>query len=115
MSLLSLGQLLRERRAGRHLREVAAEIGVSAATLSRIESGRLPDLETFSKICGYLAIDPSKVLGLPAREPADRASESAGTNVAVHFKTERTFDPELASDLATLILAAQQHLERTRS
>jgi hypothetical protein len=30
--------------------------------LSRIENGTLPDLETFSKICLFLKLDPAKIL-----------------------------------------------------
>ncbi|MFC9280670.1 helix-turn-helix domain-containing protein [Streptomyces collinus] len=37
-----LGQLLREARGGRSMAEVAAEAGVSAETLRKIETGRAP-------------------------------------------------------------------------
>ena len=71
MSLLSLGKLLTERRGGRGVREFAKEIGISPATLSRIENGKLPDIETFSKICSYLKLDPAEILqvelGAPGR------------------------------------------------
>lgn len=37
------------------LRELASEIGISAATLSRIENGKfVPDLVTFKKILDWL-------------------------------------------------------------
>lgn len=38
------------------LRCVADEIGVSAATISRIERGKTPDLETYAKICTWLGV-----------------------------------------------------------
>ena len=38
-----------KRRIG--LREFAKQAGVSLATLSRIENGNLPDIETFFKLC----------------------------------------------------------------
>ena len=115
MSLVRLGHLLRERRGARHLREVAREVGVSAATLSRVESGRLPDLETFSKLCAFLEIDPAKMLGLPDRAGGASDPEGSEASVSVHFKTDRTYSPELASDLAALILAAQRYLDRATS
>ncbi|MEU0006718.1 helix-turn-helix transcriptional regulator [Streptomyces sp. NPDC006314] len=37
-----LGRLLREARGGRSMAEVAAEAGVSAETLRKIETGRAP-------------------------------------------------------------------------
>lgn len=38
---------LRTRRGERSLRDVAEETGISASTLSRIENGETPDMETF--------------------------------------------------------------------
>ena len=39
------------RGLGLRLRGAATELGVSAATLSRIERGEKPDIDTFVKIC----------------------------------------------------------------
>jgi transcriptional regulator with XRE-family HTH domain len=50
---------LTSRRAGRSLRKVASEIGLSASTLCRVEQGYIPDLVSFSKICRWLGTDPS--------------------------------------------------------
>ena len=61
-SLESLGSLISEKRGKTGLRATAAVIGVSPATLSRIESGQLPDLANFRKICQWLEIDPAAVL-----------------------------------------------------
>ena len=71
MTLLRLGALLRERRGGRGIREVAQEIGVSPATLTRIEAGRLPDLLTFRKICAWLRINPAEILGIPLQQTSE--------------------------------------------
>lgn len=111
MSLLRLGKLLRERRGDRGIREVAAEIEVSPATLSRVERGQLPDIVTFSKVCTWLQVDPSEVLDIP------KASRSASLLKpelvpAVHFRANVTLTPDAASDLALLILAAQQEMVR---
>lgn len=67
-NIARIGPLLREKRRHRALREVAAEIGVSSATLSRVENGQLPDLQTFSKICRWLDTDPSVFLGYPTKQ-----------------------------------------------
>jgi transcriptional regulator with XRE-family HTH domain len=45
---------LRTRRGERGLREVAAEIGVSASTLSRVENSETPDMETFLILCTWV-------------------------------------------------------------
>ena len=49
-TLESLGALVKTKRGGKKLREVAKEIGIGAATLMRIENGRTPDIGTFGKI-----------------------------------------------------------------
>jgi len=101
-TLQSLGRKLREKRGARGIREVAKEIGVSHATLSRVERGFLPDLETFSKICKWLGVDPGEVLRIKA--PA--ATESPA--VSVHFRKDHAISPKTARALANLILAAQR-------
>lgn len=49
-------QSVRDRRGERGLREIAAEIGTSASTLSRIEKGKLPDVNTFLMLCEWLEL-----------------------------------------------------------
>ena len=85
------------------IREAAKEIGVSPATLSRVERGYLPDIETFSKICKWLNINPGEVLGTVP--PA-----AATPRVAVHFKKDSAIAPTTAQALAQMILAAQRAL-----
>lgn len=103
MTLQTLGPKLLERRGDRGIREVAAEIGVSAATLSRVERGYLPDLETFRRICEWLDLDPGEVLRV---KPA-----TAGTPVAaIHFRKDQLLSPKTAQALANMILAAQRAL-----
>jgi len=62
MSILKLGKIVMERRGEEGIREFAKKLGISPATLSRVENGKLPDLETFSKICDKLGLDPSEIL-----------------------------------------------------
>lgn len=46
---------LRAQRGQRSLREIAAEIGgVSPSTLSRLERGAIPEIETFLRLCDWL-------------------------------------------------------------
>lgn len=106
LTLEGIGHLLKERRGDRGVREVSKEMGISPATLSRIERGRVPDLDTFSKLCKWLVIDPGEVLGRP---PSDQG-KNATPAPAVHFKADRAVTPKAAQALAELILAAQQHL-----
>ena len=106
ITLESLGPALRDNRGGRGLREVAKEMGISPATLSRIETGKQPDLETFSKVCRWLAVDGGEVLG---------CSEEKGhpsTTLSAHFRAEKTMKPDTANHLGALILAIHEKMER---
>jgi transcriptional regulator with XRE-family HTH domain len=105
-----LGKVLRERRGALGIREVADDIGVSPATLSRVERGKLPDLNTFSMICKWLRVDPSEVLGTKkvlGKHLAD-SSSSQRQITAAHLRADAALSPEAASDLAELILAAHR-------
>lgn len=40
--------------------EAAKEIGISKATLSRIEKSKMPDMETFCKVCKWVGGKPER-------------------------------------------------------
>lgn len=50
------------------LREVALQTGISAATLSRLERGKAPDLETFFAVCSWLGAAPDQFMKLHEHE-----------------------------------------------
>ena len=108
VTLSNIGQLLRERRGNGGIREIAREIGISPATLSRVENGKLPDLETFSKVCRWLKIDPGEVLGVKG------AASSQDRIVSAHLRADKTQSPEAAQALAEMILAAQRMISESR-
>lgn len=95
---------IQERRAGQGIRDTAREVGVSPATLSRVENGKVPDLETFSKICRWLGENPSVFLGI---QPSPTLSTPTAR---VHFKKGAAIRKDSAKALGELILAAQQAL-----
>lgn len=96
-------QRIQERRAGKGIREAAKEVGVSPSTLSRVENGKVPDLETFGKICHWLGDDPSIYLGLKPR-----ASETP--RAQVHFKKGAAIKQDSAKALSEMIMLAQKAL-----
>jgi transcriptional regulator with XRE-family HTH domain len=97
-----LAERLRAKRAGRGVREVARDIGISPATYSRVENNNLPDLETFTKLCEWVGIDPNEVLGVKS------ASDTSAPRVLVHFKNENVMPKELAAAMGEMILKAQK-------
>ena len=102
-SLRSLGRLVAQKRGKVGIRATAREIGLSPATLSRVENGQLPDLANFTKLCRWLELDPANVLGFSP------GSHNHPT-VAVHFRSAKTMSVETAAALQDLILAAQRML-----
>jgi len=96
-----LSRTLVEKRGEQGIRAAAKEIGVSPATLSRVERGFLPDLETFSKICEWVGVEPADVLGVKQRA-------SGIPQVAVHFKKSAALAPTTAQALAQMVLAAHR-------
>jgi transcriptional regulator with XRE-family HTH domain len=103
ITLQTLGRKLLEKRGERGVRETAREIGISHGTLSRLERGYLPDLETFGKVCGWLGIDPGEVLGV-------QAAAGSPLKVAVHCRKSQALAPETAHALAQMIMAAHRAL-----
>lgn len=104
-TLENLGRLVQEKRGDRGIRAVAKEIGLSHATLSRIERGHLPDLANYQKICKWLGIE---MTGTPTAPPDTPIPQ-------VHFRMEDAVSPQTAQALAQLILTAQAVLLQRRN
>jgi transcriptional regulator with XRE-family HTH domain len=94
---------LKTKRAGRGLRAVADEIGgVSASTLSRIEQGNIPDLDTFMRICGWLGVsaDDFRPQNRSGKSPA---SPEAAEVIEAHLRADRTLPPDAIDALSQMI------------
>ena len=109
LSLTSIGPLVKERRGVRGIREVAAEIGISYATLSRVENGKLPDLQTFSKICTWLQLDPGEILGCGSKPKTDQSKE--GATVLAHFRADKNLDQNTLQALTEMVVRAQKMIQ----
>lgn len=106
-TLESLGTLIKETRGSRKLREVATEIGISAATLMRIENGRTPDIGTFAKVCKWLKIDPRELMGVP-HETEGGGTEGGRIQVSAHLRANRTPQQETLKALVSMIALAAE-------
>jgi transcriptional regulator with XRE-family HTH domain len=76
LDLAGLGQMLRERRGSLSIRQAAADAGVSFSTFSRVEAGAQPDLATFTQLCSWLRVPPSRFFKAPSERqmtPLDEA------------------------------------------
>jgi transcriptional regulator with XRE-family HTH domain len=113
LPLSKLGVMARAKRGESKLREVAAEVGIGAATLMRIETGRIPDVETFGKICKWLDIEPGQFLGFEAKTHAG-SSGVEPIEISAHFRADATPKPETIQALAKMLLFALKN-QPTRS
>ncbi len=119
INVQELATQLRAKRGKRGLREVAQEIGeVSASTLSRIEKGKIPDLDTFVRICRWLGVQMEtfiigSTLDTEHKSMSAEIEDPTGQQtITVHLRAERTLDPKTAKALAKLIQLAYEAIER---
>lgn len=101
-----LSGMIKETRGNRGLREVADEIGgISFTTLSRIEKGKVPDVETFVKICRWLNV-PADTFILSEKDSVSQVSTEQ--NIVAHLRAERELDKETVNMLIKVINLAYQ-------
>ena len=103
--LTQIGSLVRERRGTQSVRSAAREIGVSPATLSRVENGKQPDLSTFERLCRWLRMSPTEFLDVG--DPSTSEPERPAATATAHLQASREITPELARALGEMILRAQ--------
>jgi transcriptional regulator with XRE-family HTH domain len=102
MDIAALAERIAAKRKNVGVRATARDVGISPATLSRIENGHIPDLETFEKLCQWLGDSPTAFLAGPALAPI----------ASVHFRKKATTKKETAEALGNLILAVQAMVDK---
>lgn len=103
-----LAAMVIAKRDSRGLRATAAEIGgVSASTLSRIEQGKVPDLDTFLRLCRWLGVSADEFADSPA-SPAPGDNGQRADIIAAHLRADRTLDRATARALERMVRLAYQ-------
>ena len=97
-----LASMLKAKRGKIGLRIVAEAInGVSVATLSRIEQGKVPDVDTFIRLCHWLDVPTDTFV---ARTDQREASEIDNQQTIVaHLRADRELDGETVQMLVKLV------------
>lgn len=97
-----LASLVRKKRASRGLRETAKEIGsVSPSTLSRVEGGKMPDMETFLALCDWLQVPPAELF-----KTTEETDLNTPERISIQLRADKNLDPAIANALASLVKAA---------
>jgi len=95
----ALSEMIRSKRGNLGLRETAREIGdVSVSTLSRVENGNLPDIDTYVKICNWLDVSIEFF--------AVKKDESTSNNkqmVVANLRADKTLPQEIAEALIKMV------------
>lgn len=106
-----LARMIQAKRGNRGLRTVAQEIGeISASTLSRIEKGKVPDIDTFFKLCKWLGVPADHFTSKSQR--MNIQNENTPELVAAHLRADRTLDPQTAEVLVKMIQMAYDAVDR---
>jgi transcriptional regulator with XRE-family HTH domain len=107
-----LANLVRNKRLTRGLRETAKEIGnVSPSTISRVENGKTPDMETFLALCDWLEVPAAELIKNTEDEKAPNTPEA----ITIQLRADRNLDPAIANALASLVTAAYKDLSQNKN
>jgi transcriptional regulator with XRE-family HTH domain len=93
---------------GRTWKQVAAETGVSASTLTRMSQGRGPDAASLAALSAWAGLNPSDFVRLPnaAARPEPIAQISA------LLRTDPQLDEQSAATLEAIVRTAYEKLKR---
>ena len=97
-----LASLVRSKRGSRGLRETAQEIGnVSPSTISRVENGKIPDMDTFLAICDWLEIHPIEFIKNTVQVNLPKKDDYSV--LCAKLRTDKTIRSDLSDAIARLI------------
>jgi len=72
----------------------------------RIENGRIPDVETFGRVCKWLNIDPGSFLGFESA--SQKTTEGGFALVSAHFRADRNPQPLTVQAIAQMVMLAMK-------
>jgi transcriptional regulator with XRE-family HTH domain len=98
LDMTALRELVRERRGTQSLRKTAEEVGVSFSTLARVEAGAQPDLTSFTQICAWLGIAPSRFFTPVAERELDPLEQAI-----THLHQDPRLTSEAANSMADML------------
>ena len=100
LTIHDLGRLLKDRRRtkGIGLRAAAEQSGVSFNTLSRVEKGHVPDLETFSRLARWIGRSPADFLDQGSVTP-----DSTPDRIEAHLRGDPALSSVAAGRIAGMV------------
>lgn len=98
-----LATMIKKKRGDQGLRAVAEEIEVSAPTLSRIEQEKVPDVDTFLKICRWLKMSPEDFVRTALPTAGKRTVASNKDLVISQLRADKVLSPRTLEILMNVI------------
>ena len=111
-----LAKLVKAKRGGRGLREVAEEIGnISPSTLSRIEGERVSDVasSTLLQISDWLEVDPSELIKDASDSPPPEID--LPSSIDLQLRADKKLDPTMAKMLSEMFKAAYKEAKKSNT
>lgn len=99
-------EMIKSKRGSTGLRALATEIGISASTLSRIEQGNLPDIDTYLRLCNWLEVSSEFFTISNSNE------ETAKSGVIAHLRADKALPPDTAEALIQMINLAYASVKK---
>lgn len=103
----------KRRREKLSWRDVAAAVGVSPSSLTRMAQGSSPDVEGFGKMVRWLGIPADDFIG--RQKPSRQRAENLLVVVSRHLRASRELDARSAKALESIIEAAYQQMKDLES
>jgi transcriptional regulator with XRE-family HTH domain len=114
VTIEQLGAELRRRRADKELslRDVEEATEISAATLSRIERGSVPDVSVLSKLAQWLDVN---ICAAGEESNSIRTDEDLKRTIAVHLRANKKLpEPVARAIVESFELVMKVELQRAR-
>ncbi|MBN8675443.1 MAG: helix-turn-helix transcriptional regulator [Chitinophagales bacterium] len=94
----ALSKMIKSKRGDLGLRQAAKEIGgVSVSTLSRVENGNLPDIDTYVKLCNWLEVS------VDFFTVGSKNADSKKQIVVANLRADKTLPKEIAEALIKMV------------
>lgn len=87
-------------------KQVAAESGVSASTLTRMAQGRRPDLDSLAALSAWSGLQTDDFV----RFEGERPETEPLAMISTYLRSDRNLTPKAATALDGVIRAAYEHL-----
>lgn len=89
-------------------RQVAAETGVSASTLTRMAQGRRPDAASLAALSAWAGINPSDYVEAPYKTTRPESI----TQISALLRTDPNLDAESADAVEAIVRAAYERMRK---